>query len=121
MNSGSGKKTIKSHRRLTVNRRAIKPYSAYPGYHTRLPWAFPYFWQGTVQEVESLVIAMAKENSERWEEDGSTDMLCYAATFHTYTRDSHMTLWLSSGAAAWLTGSELVAAVYQYERELRLR
>jgi hypothetical protein len=82
---------------------------------------FPYFWVGSVQEVGEMVSRLGRENVERWEEDGSLDMLCFAYTFHNYTKDTHITLWLSSGAAEWVTGSGLIAAVYQYEKELRMR
>ena len=59
------------------------------------------------------------ENVERWEDDGSTNMLCFAYTFHNYTKDSHITLWLSSPAAQWLFEVEAIRAVQEYVKDLR--
>lgn len=88
----------------------LRGKSSVPGYHSRLPAIFPYFWNGSLQDVRNLVGVLLKG-----EEDLSLG-LWFAVTGHPLTQDGHVTLWLSTGAAKWLLEWEYVATIYQHEK-----
>lgn len=83
-------------------------HSKLPGYHSKLPDVFPYFWKGSEEEVTDLVDMLTQELAE-----GS---FWFAVTGHPKAMQSEVTLWLSADAAQYLLGSETISSVHQYER-----
>lgn len=86
-------------------------HSKLPGYHSKLPDVFPYFWKGAVNDVAQLVQGLTEDAEELAE--GS---LWFAVTGHPKAMQSEVTLWLSADAAQYLLGSGTIASVHQYER-----
>jgi len=86
--------------------------SGMPGYHSKLPTVFPYFWKGSQQEVWDLVDTLMEVQDEPGEGNG----YWFAVTGHPKAMQSEVTLWLSADAAQFLLGSGTISSVNEYER-----
>lgn len=96
----------------TRTQEVVAKYGKIPGYHTRLPFVFPYHLQVPAESAAALGKLLCQEIEEvpelgRW----------FAITGHPATVDGHVTLWLSAEAADWLLTLGHVSEVRQYITE----
>lgn len=96
----------------TKSQKAVEKYGRTPGYHTRLPFVFPYHVSVPAESAAALGKLICQEIEEapelgRW----------FAITGHPATLDGHVTLWLSASTADWLLTLGLVSEVRQYITE----
>ena len=78
----------------------LRIHTKNPGYHSRLPKVFPYYWQGSLEEVENLTSILMLNSVAGWVDSAGVDGgLWFAVTGHSGTLDGHITLWLSAQAA----------------------
>lgn len=101
----------------------LKLHSKFPGYHSKLPLVFPYFWKGSQEEASNLSVILATESLKALAGWGSgyglgdgEEGLWFAMTGHPLARQAEVTLWLSSAAAQYLLQSGAISSVNEYEK-----
>jgi hypothetical protein len=104
--------------RRTLKREVVRVHRGNPGYHSRLPNVFPYYWNGSLEEVQNLTEHLL-DNSVTGYLPGEEMVggLWFAVTGHKETLDGHVTLWLSAQAAQWLLRMTLISTVLEYEQK----
>lgn len=104
----------------TRSQNRVQRYRTNPGYHSRLPHVFPYFWNGSADDVMRLTSVLMEVNTglSITVDDGTSiePQLWFGVTGHNSTVDGHITLWLSADAARWLLMTDAISSVLEYER-----